>query len=201
MKNKIYILLMLISHLNIAYGFENHVGLNLGLANLESESIKTFAVDYHILHKVLDSDFGSFFIGTGLRATRINADSFPIYKDLEFLENVYVTSLNAAFYSEYRYNKIRAGFNIDLIGSSFGEKSDVKNSSEKVAPNANNYLAGSTADEGTLNSEVWVGHDFDGYTLKIGSAHIVTHYNGENPIGKKRHRFFDSTFISLIFNI
>lgn len=179
-----------------AQSFEHRAGLTLGLAPIEDEQATTMALDYQALFELFNLGPGTLSVGAGIRATRISASSFPIYKDSELIEEVSVTSLNAAFYSEYKLNNVRAGFNIDLIGSSFGSSSDIKDSDEEVNPNGNNYLGGTSADEGTLNSELWLGYQISNILLRAGSAHIVTHYTGKNPEGDKRQRFFDSYFVS-----
>lgn len=180
-----------------SWAIENRANIGIGLATLEGESIGTLTLDYHFLFdRGLNLGPGDFKFGPGIRLTHLSSKQFPIYKDEVFLEDVVVTAANIAVYSEYQWKKMMAGFNIDLFGQSFGPDVDVKDSTDSTGPTRNNLLKGSKADKGTLTSELWVGYRFHPYLMRIGLAHMVTEYDGRNPDGRARQRFFNAFFVS-----
>jgi hypothetical protein len=182
-----------------SFAAENKVGLALGMAQVEEESVHSIALDYQYLFEGATLGSGVLKIGPGVRYTRISSDKFAIYKDDEYLENMAVNAFNLALYTEYALKKIVFGFNIDLFGFSTGSVSDIKGTNDDTSPANQNLFQGGSADQGTLNSEFWAGYRADQWLFRGGIAHFVTEYKGDNPEGDKRQRFFNSLFLGAAF--
>jgi long-subunit fatty acid transport protein len=112
-----------------------------------------------------------------------------------------ISSVNLALFSAYRlHQKWAVGFNIDLIGLSFGprrESSDFSNGFDG-APTRFNVFKGAENDVGTLNSEVWIGYFLNpNLVLKSGIAHFVGEYETTQSQsgGNNRFRRFNNLLI------
>lgn len=162
-----------------------------------------------------------FSIGSGIRMTIFSA------KENTFtgLEKPYLSStitpltrenmliINAPIIAEYHGNKIVAGFNIDLIGLTFGKSKDslaISNytgSTENlsVKPTLFNFALGSA---GSTNNEVYIGFRIrEEITIKAGVSFLFTKLNLRSTteeqirkLGNFGHRMNAIPFINLVFN-
>jgi len=191
-----YFIFLIIFSVSNAIALEHRLGTSLGLGRVKSETVKTFALDYHLLTNIHKSAYGDFKVGSGVRVTHVSSNDLPIYRSVEAIEDVSLTAANIALYTEYNYLKYFLGFNIDFIGTTFGNDSKVEGSVNKVGPSKFNNFRGGDNDVGSLNSEFWAGYKFDKTLIRAGLSHQVIQYDGSNPKGDKRQRFFDVLFIS-----
>jgi hypothetical protein len=183
-----------------AFAFEHKIGLTTGQGQVVGEAVSSTSIDYHLIREA--DLIKNFYYGFGARYTRLQSNAFAIYKDSEVLNDLSVDALNIAIYSEYRIKKFKLGFNIDVFGQTFGSDSTLNGGSTELSPVSSNILLGGENDEGTLNSEFFLGYQVsDSIALRGGIAHIVTHFQGDNPKGEKRQRFFDVFFLSVQFNL
>jgi hypothetical protein len=135
-----------------------------------------------------------FFIGTGVRFTASNAKnknytSAPsnlageaTKMDTAFGTNTSIYAINALLNMGYNISpKLQLGFNIDLIGFSFGPEktyqfqgSGLQNNT-KASPTPLNLLLVGTNDKGTLNSELYLQYKVkEKLGIKIGYQHLFT---------------------------
>jgi hypothetical protein len=170
------------------------VDITIGQAQVEGEAVSTQAISYHVLKDIYKYNSIQFKAGLGVRWTRLNSSEFAIYKNEEIVDDLSLNAYNIAFFSEAHYNNWVVGFNIDLLGQTSGDNSNINGTNQD--PSSFNMLRGGENDEGTLNSEFWFGRRLDNLTIRGGMAHIVTQYEGDNPKNEKRQRFFDAFFLS-----
>ena len=122
------------------------------------------------------------------------------------IQNPMVHAVNISFFSSYKLtNSLMMGFNIDLLGLSFGParpSSDFSNGFDG-SPTQLNIFKGASNDEGTLNSEFWLGYLVSSkILLKAGFAHFVGEYETtqSQTDGNNRFRKFNNfLFIGINF--
>lgn len=134
------------------------------------------------------------FIGTGARLTAYtgkdkyftsapsNLASEINKTDTLFSTKTNIYALNALINLGYNFSpKFQIGFNIDLLGLSFGPESSYKfqgNGSQTntiAKPTTFNLLLVGTNDKGSLNSELYVRYKFNQkFGMKIGYEHLFT---------------------------
>lgn len=163
----------------------------------------------------------NFSIGSGIRMTVFSAkeNTFTGLKKPYLLttitpltrENMVI--VNAPIIAEYHGNKIVAGFNIDLIGLTFGKSKDslaisnytgsIENLS--VKPTSFNFALGSA---GSTNNEVYIGFRIrEEITIKAGISFLFTKLNLRSTteeqimkLGNFGHRMNAIPFINIVFN-
>ena len=188
-------LLSFIFLISYCYAIDKRVDFSAGVGEVEGTNVSVQSSSFYFLKQVYKTQEITLKLGTGLRWNRITASEFAIYKNQEIIEDLNLNSYNIALYSEANYDNWAAGFNIDLIGSTEGDKSSINSSEEK--PTSFNMFRGGSNDEGTLNSEFWIGRKLNQLMLRVGLSHAVIQFEGDNPENEKRQRFFDSFFASL----
>jgi hypothetical protein len=126
----------------------------------------------------------------GLRQNlAFGATKFTINNSKVLIDDISNYSINLFAGLEYisKY-KLLAGFNIDLIGGTFGTRSYKTINAEPVYainPEGINMLLGGSNDKGSLNSEFYLGYRFnDNITLKAGVSHYLLTLEYSNSAGK-----------------
>lgn len=143
---------------------------------------------------------------TGLKNPYLSTTITPLTR-----ENMLI--INAPLTVEYQGNKIVAGFNIDLIGLTFGKSKDsltINNykgptDSLSVKPTKFNFALGSA---GSSNNEVYIGLKIrEQITIKAGFSFLFTKLNLRSTneekianLGKFEHNIMVIPFINLVFN-
>jgi hypothetical protein len=86
-------------------------------------------------------------------------------------------SLNIPIIAEFHSKKISLGFNLDLLGFSFGGSKDSLSYSKEILdslsinPNSVSFQLFGRKSRGTLNSEIYLGYDLaDEITIRVGAA-------------------------------
>lgn len=171
--------------------------LGLGSGQVEGKSVRVRTIGFHSFLNDLSLLSGKFSYGFGMRGSLINANEFAIYKDDEVLEDVLLSAYNLGIYTQYQRDRYLLGFNIDILGFTMGNDSDIKGTNDSESPVDTNILLGGKNDQGTLNSEFWVGYQFNKLVLRGGLSHVVIEYEGDNPKNEKRQRFFDAFFFAV----
>lgn len=167
---------------------QQFVNLTFGFGNSEMSYSTSYYHNWNLGKK------NKFFIGTGVRFTTSNAKnknytSAPsnlageaTKMDTAFGANTSIYALNALLNLGYNISpKLQIGFNIDLIGISFGPEktyqfqgSGLQNNT-KASPTPLNLLLVGTNDKGTLNSELYLQYKVkEKLGIKIGYQHLFT---------------------------
>jgi hypothetical protein len=146
-------------------------------------------------------------IGTGARLTSysggtsryfFSAPASIVSSGSEYIDTVSVTSptvysANLMFNMGYGITtRFAVGFNIDVIGASFGSEklgtymSGSTNTTVPVKPTAFNLLAGDNNDHGSLNSTFFLRYMInDKLGVKAGAQHILTEYSTATEVQQK----------------
>lgn len=132
-----------------------------------------------------------FSVGSGVRMTIFSAKG----NTFSGLKNPYLTTtvtpltrenitiINAPLTAEYQGKKIVAGFNIDLIGLTFGKSKDSlafenyagQTNNLSVKPTLFNFVLGSS---GSTNNEIYIGFKIrEEITIKTGVGFLFTKLN------------------------
>ncbi len=182
-----------ITQASIFENVERKVGVSFGSGQVSNSRIHHYALDLQYLYPT----WKELKLGFGPRMTHLYSSQIRTVDDQsEFLENINLTAFNLAFYSEYEFENISLGFNIDMIGLTLG-KSALLNKTQKISPRKFNALLGGEADRGTLNSEFWLGTYWRNHLLRLGLAHEVVEFSGQSANNKRRQKFFDVIFFSV----
>ena len=175
---------------------ENDVSISIGGGQVESEQVSSQALSYsqrlfsnQVLSLPLD-------IALGVRYTNIQSSKFYIFEDEEYLKPINLQALNLMIDTRVNFKSFLLGFNLDLLGYTKGSSAEINNSDDETDVVSSNFFF-FTNDQGTLNSEFWIGKEVKNQLLRGGIAHIVIEYEGDNPGNEKRQRFFNNFFISL----
>ncbi len=132
-----------------------------------------------------------------------NIDSF-------FIGNPQINALNISFNSEYALTKkLSVGFNIDLVGFSFGATktgiyiNNGNNSLVHAKPTSFNALLISDNDKGTLNSEIFARYHLNSkWSLRGGAAFLFNEYTTNTAVqqlnGISNNRFRSKTLNLMI---
>jgi len=143
---------------------------------------------------------------TGLKNPYLSTTITPLTR-----ENMVI--INAPLIAEYQGNKIVAGFNVDLIGLTFGKSKDsltinnYRGSTDNlsVKPTKFNFALGSA---GSSINEVYIGLKIrEEITIKAGFSFLFTKLNLRSTneeqiadLGKFEHNIMAIPFINLVFN-
>lgn len=143
---------------------------------------------------------------TGLKSPYLSTTITPLVRENMFILNVPISA-------EYQGDKVVAGFNIDLIGLTFGRSKDslaINNytgstDNLSVKPTQFNFALGSA---GSTNSEVYVGFRIrEEITVKAGISFLFTKLNLRSTtdeqitkLGNFGHSINAIPFINLVFN-
>lgn len=143
---------------------------------------------------------------TGLKKPYLSTTITPLTR-----ENMVI--INAPIIAEYHGNKIVAGFNIDLIGLTFGKSKDSLAISNytgttetlSVKPTSFNFALGSA---GSTNNEFYIGFRIrEEITIKAGVSFLFTKLNLRSTteekimkLGSFGHSMNAIPFINLVFN-
>ncbi len=118
------------------------------------------------------------------------ADDIPANIDSFFVGNPQINALNISLNSEYLITKkISVGFNIDLIGFSFGASktgtyiNNGKTSLVGAKPTSLNVLLVSDNDKGSLNSEIFARYKLNSkWSLRGGAAFLFNEYTTNTAV-------------------
>jgi hypothetical protein len=128
------------------------------------------------------------------------------------MPKVQVNSLNAAIFLQYSiWPRLDVGFNIDVVGFSFGkeqtglftaaesDETSLNNTSQKGKPTPFNLLLTSDNDIGTLNSEFflryWVRQNWG---VKLGYTFLFTEYTTNRELTYNNDRFRNKAGLLLL---
>lgn len=143
---------------------------------------------------------------TGLKSPYLSTTITPLTRENMSIFNIPITA-------EYQGKKIVAGFNVDLIGLTFGKSKDslaINNytgSTENlsVKPTSFNFALGSA---GSTNNEVYIGFRIrEEIIIKAGVSFLFTKLNLRSTtdeqitkLGNFDHNMSAIPFINLVFN-
>lgn len=176
-----------------AFG-ESSTSLTLGFSHLYGfGSSRRFKLGYGVR---LSSFFGSnreFTAAPADLASEDNPESF-------FVESSQSNAINLGLYTDYSITEnVLIGFNIDLIGFSFGSEKDGLveiqepiNASvpDKGKPTSFNALLIGNNDIGTLNSEFWIGYRIaSNLMVRGGFSYLFVEYTTEGQYQEDNDRF------------
>lgn len=140
-----------------------------------------------------------FKIGVGLRHTSFIGSEYkttanqPNSGGKVTIKNPRIHAYNLVFFSSFFIgSNWSVGFNLDLIGISHGPRKDEGEFSNGLEgrPTKNNVFKGGSKDDGTLNSEFWVGYNLNSdWLLKAGFAHFVAEYKTTQAQADGTQRF------------
>ncbi len=188
---------------------------SFGYAFAKKISVPTFMYSQRLV-------FGKnqmFAVGSGLRMTYFSEKDKPFVgvekqfstTSIRVFPRASMTAFNIPLIAEYNGKKIIAGFNIDLIGLTFGKKRDSlsvkgfigRTDSLSVKPTTLNFLMGS---QGTTNNEVYVGFKLqEEIIIRAGLSFLFTRYDARYAnrpkLGSFRYNTTAMPFISIVFNI
>ena len=132
----------------------------------------------------------SFFGGSDLRfrtADRGQLDGNPT--DHAIVRDPAIHAVNLAAHVSLRlFGGAELGFNIDVIGVSFGRDKTLESEAPGDAPRPGsptsfNLLRGGARDRGTLNSEFYLGWQAtQRLILRVGLSHFVAEYEAKSPL-------------------
>jgi hypothetical protein len=117
-------------------------------------------------------------------------ENIPENIDSLLLNSPWVNSINATVHLTWSFSdRVQAGFNIDLVGASFGsrESGNYINGATgqfvDASPTVFNLLLVSDNDRGSLNSELWARcFVSDRWALKGGAMFLFTEYTTESEV-------------------
>lgn len=118
------------------------------------------------------------------------ADDIPANIDSFFVGKTQINSLNISFNSEYTLsNKLSVGFNIDLLGISFGANKNgtyINNGNNSIVgskPTTVNVLLISDNDLGSLNSEFFIRYKINNkWSLRGGTSFLFNEYTTNTKV-------------------
>ncbi len=118
------------------------------------------------------------------------ADDIPANIDSFFVGKTQINSLNISFNSEYELSKkLSVGFNIDLIGFSFGAAKQgiyINNGNSSLVgskPSSFNALLISDNDLGSLNSELFIRYKINNrWSLRGGTSFLFNEYSTNTKV-------------------
>ncbi len=125
------------------------------------------------------------------------------------LNNIQVNYLNIPIYLQYSFKKIDIGFNIDLLGFTFGAKQNAKyitskskvfnNTAQTASPTAFNLLLVSDNDLGSLNSELFARYWFKpNLGVRIGASFQFAEYTTDKKLRLDNDRFRTKSLLPFI---
>ncbi len=138
------------------------------------------------------------------------ADDIQANVDSFFIGKPQINSFNISFNSEYFVSKkFSVGFNIDLIGFSFGASktgtyiNNGRTSLVGAKPSSFNLLLISDNDKGSLNSEIFARYKLNSkWSLRGGAAFLFNEYTTNAAVqqlnGISNDRFRDKTLNAMI---
>jgi hypothetical protein len=138
------------------------------------------------------------------------ADDIPANIDSFFVGKPQINALNISFNSEYQLSKkLSVGFNIDLLGFSFGASktgtyiNNGRTSLVGAKPTSLNILLISDNDIGSLNSEIFARYKLNSkWSLRGGAAFLFNEYTTNTAVqqlnGISNDRFRTKTLNAMI---
>ncbi len=163
------------------WGIDKKQKLKIGIGGRFTSS---FATDKY--YKTADARLTSGKTGPAV----LFADDMPQNIDSFFVGNTQINSLNISFNSEYSFSKkLSVGFNIDLLGFSFGASkygtyiNNGKTSIVSSNPTSFNALLISDNDIGSLNSELFISYKLNKkWSLKGGTSFLFNEYKTNTKV-------------------
>lgn len=163
--------------------------VSLGLSIGKTDKLNMGSMPVTFSHQVAPSLPGLRY-QLGLRQNLAFGETkFTINNQKVLIDDISNYSINLFAGLEYisKY-KVLAGFNIDLIGGTFGTRSYKTVGTDPVysiSPEAMNMLLGGSNDKGSLHSEYYLGYRFnDNITVKAGLSHYLLSLEYNNSNGK-----------------
>jgi hypothetical protein len=138
------------------------------------------------------------------------ASLFSDYKlnnlDTLKLNSVWTTSINAKIVVQYSIRKFDIGFNIDVVGLTFGSKqtgqflanesTNFHKSTQIANPSVLNLLLIGDSDKGSLNSEIFVRYWVsDRMAIRVGGSYQFLEYSTDKNLTFENERFRIKTFM------
>lgn len=200
MKIFIIIFLSLVAMDTMAASNSAELSIGLGRIDPNDQSLLNLSVafkrSYELERKLFDGDI---LIGGGLRATNYSSDLYQTHSDNnETLQGINLTSFNLMVESQLRWEKFFIGFNIDFLGFSLKNQSKIQNTNTEVTNASFNLLRGGEKDKGTLNSQLFLGYNFDHFYTKIGLSHSAIEFEGSvTGTAVDRQNFVDTFFVGI----
>ncbi|MCF8059274.1 MAG: hypothetical protein K9K67_08260 [Bacteriovoracaceae bacterium] len=200
MKTLIKVVLYLIS-LN-SNAATNYADLSFGLGSVDPNKELLTAIsakvnrNYQIEKKLFEGDI---LLGGGIRATNYRSNLYQTQTDhIEVIEKVSVTAFNLMFESLVKWEKVFVGLNIDFIGFSLKGTSRIQNTNKEISNSSFNLLRGGENDKGTLNSQIFVGFQFDSFYTRVGLSHSAIEFEGQvTNSAAERQNFVDVLFVGI----
>ncbi|GEM_PF-3529387 len=142
---------------------------------------------------------GDIILGGGIRATNYRSDLYQTQSDInEVVESISITSFNLLLESQIKWEKIFVGFNIDILGYSFQRSSRIQNTNIDIKNVSFNLLRGGENDKGTLNSQLYMGYQFDSIYTRVGLSHSAIEFEGQVVNSTvDRQNFVDTFFLAV----
>lgn len=125
------------------------------------------------------------------------------------LNSVWTTSINAKVVVQYSIRKFDIGFNIDVVGLTFGgkqtgqflanESPNFHKSAQIANPSALNLLLIGDSDKGSLNSEIFVRYWVsDRMAVRVGGSYQFLEYSTDKNLTFDNNRFRVKTFMPFV---
>lgn len=200
MKTLIKVVLYLIS-LN-SNAATNYADLSFGLGSVDPNKELLTAIsakfnrNYSIEKKLFEGDI---LFGGGIRATNYRSNLYQTQADhIEVIEKVSVAAFNLMLESLIKWDKVFVGLNIDFIGFSLKGTSRIQNTNREISNSSFNLLRGGENDKGTLNSQIFVGFQFDSFYTRVGLSHSAIEFEGQvTNSAVERQNFVDVLFVGI----
>jgi hypothetical protein len=177
--------------------------VSLGLSGGKSGNLNFGSMPVTFSHRVAPGHH-DFRYQVGLRQNLgFGAADFTFNDKPAYIDDLSNYSLNLFAGLEYiSPYKFLVGFNIDLIGGTFGTRSFKTLGSDpvySVHPEELNLFKGGTSDQGSLNNELYLGYRFnENITLKAGLSRYLISINYSNPQGSgTAHSYIHIPFAKL----
>jgi long-subunit fatty acid transport protein len=205
---KVLIITLLTGFFSEGFSQINEVGMTSAVGNTQGSISISFQHDWELWKSKkfavgagarFTSYFGAnqYYITAPAELTSGSTGPFVIFKenieqniDTFLIKSPQVNALNLMINLRYRFNeKIMVGFNIDVVGFSFGSsaRGNYINGAEgamlDAKPTAFNILLISDNDQGSLNSELYGKYFWnETWGVKLGAQFLFTEYTTESEV-------------------
>jgi hypothetical protein len=208
MKTRVMLIGILIGSFSQVRSQSNELGITTAIGHTQASVSALFLHDWELWKSK------KFAIGAGMRFTSYFAANqyyitapaeltsgstgpFVIFKenidsniDTFLIKSPQVNLLNLVVNLRYKFNeKVTVGFNIDVIGLSFGGSTrgnyinGVEGAMENAEPTTFNILLISDNDRGSLNSELYGKYYWnEKWSLKLGAQFLFTEYTTDSEV-------------------
>lgn len=180
----------------------NYAELSFGLGSVDpsKESLTAISAKFNRNYPIEKKLFeGDILLGGGIRATNYHSNLYQTQADhIEVIEKVSVAAFNLMLESLIKWEKVFVGLNIDFIGFSLKGTSRIQNTNREISNSSFNLLRGGENDKGTLNSQIFVGFQFDSFYTRVGLSHSAIEFEGQvTNSAAERQNFVDVLFVGI----